>query len=59
MVRKNEPDPNPLDVHLGELQAMLDSTLIKASLEDNALVARHEVSTVRVESSYCSNRSMN
>jgi len=40
---------NPLGVPLGELAAALEPTSIRARLEGNTLVARHEHFTVRVE----------
>jgi hypothetical protein len=40
---------NPLDVPLGDLLMLLRPTTIKASLKGNALLARHEHYTTRVE----------
>ena len=42
-------DPNPLGVALGDLKVMLEPTSIKASIEGNALIARHEHYKIRVE----------
>lgn len=42
-------DQNPLGVPLGDLQAMLAPTTIKTTLKGNALLARHEQYTVRIE----------
>lgn len=41
MFWNKKPDPNPLGIPLGELVAMLEPTSIDASLEGNALVAKH------------------
>jgi hypothetical protein len=47
--RNRKTDPNPLGVPLGDLQALLAPTSIRTKVEGNALLARHEHHTVRVE----------
>jgi hypothetical protein len=42
-------DSNPLGVALGDLLLMLQPTSIKASIEGNALIARHEHYKIRIE----------
>jgi len=42
-------DPNPLGVPLGDLLQMLKPTTIKAHIEGNVLIAKHEHYTTRVE----------
>lgn len=42
-------DSNPLGVPLGDLLSMLQATSIKAILQDNALIAKHEHYTVRID----------
>lgn len=49
MFLNRKSDPNPLGVPLGDLLLMLQPTSIKASLEGNTLLARHEHHTMRVE----------
>lgn len=49
MFWNKKPDPNPLGVPLGELQAMLAPTTLKTELVDRCLLVKHEHYTVRVE----------
>ena len=49
MFRSKKLDPNPLGVPLGDLQALLAPTSIKASLMENGLLALHEHYTIRIE----------
>lgn len=49
MSRNTKADANPLGVPLDDLKALLAPTSIRARLEGNALVARHEHYDVRVE----------
>jgi len=49
MFWNKKPDPNPLGVPLGDLEAMLAPTSVKATRKDNALLVKHEHYTVRVE----------
>lgn len=49
MFWNKKPDPSPLGVPLGELEAMLAPTSIKVTRKDNALLARHEHYTIRIE----------
>ena len=49
MFWNKKSDPNPLGVPLGDLLALLQPTSIEASLKGNALIARHEHYTIRIE----------
>jgi hypothetical protein len=49
MFWNKKSDPNPLGVPLGDLQALLEPTSIKATLKGNALVAQHEHYAIHVE----------
>ena len=49
MFWSRKPDSNPLGVPLGDLMSMLEPTSIKATLQDNVLLARHEHYTIRIE----------
>jgi len=49
MFWNKKTDPTPLGVALGDLLLMLGSTSIKASIEGNALIARHEHYKIRIE----------
>ncbi len=49
MFWNKKSDAKPLGVPLGDLQLMLNPTSIEASLKDNALIARHEHYTTRIE----------
>ena len=49
MFWNKKSDPNPLGVPLGDLMLMLQPTSIKASIEGNALIARHEHYKIRIE----------
>jgi hypothetical protein len=49
MFWKKKSDPNPLGVPLGDLALMLSTGTIKASIEGNALLAKHDHYTTRVE----------
>jgi hypothetical protein len=49
MFWNKRPDPSPLGVPLGELEALLAPTSIKTTRKDNALLARHEHYTLRIE----------
>jgi len=49
MFWSKKPDPKPLGVHLDDLLLMLKPTSIKASRDGNAIIARHEHFTTRVE----------
>ena len=49
MFWNKKPDPNPLGVPLGDLMLMLSTGTIKTSLDGNAMLARHEHYTTRVE----------
>lgn len=49
MFWNTKSDPNPLGVPLGDLQAILAPTSIKATVKGNILTARHEHYIVRVE----------
>ena len=49
MFWNKKPDPNPLGVPLGVLQTTRATTSIKTTLIENALIARHEHYTIRIE----------
>ena len=49
MFWKKKSDPNPLGVPLGDLALMLSTGTIKASIDGNALLAKHDHYTTRVE----------
>ena len=49
MFWNKKPNPSPLGVPLGELEVMLAPTPIKLPRKDNALLARHEHYTIRIE----------
>ena len=49
MFWNKKADASPLGVPLGDLMLMLQPTSIKASLKGNALTARHEHYTIRIE----------
>jgi hypothetical protein len=49
MFWNKKPDPNPMGVPLGDLEAMLAPTSIKVTRKDNALLAHHEHYTIRIE----------
>jgi hypothetical protein len=49
MFGKKKSDPSPLGVPLGDLLLVLQPTSIKASLDGDTLVARHEHYTIRTE----------
>ena len=42
MFWKKKSDPNPLGVPLGDLVLMLSTGTIRASIEGNALLAKHD-----------------
>jgi hypothetical protein len=49
MFWNKKSDPSPFGVALGDLLLMLQPTSIRASIEGNALIARHEHYTIRIE----------
>jgi hypothetical protein len=49
MSQKKKSDPNPLSVQLSDLLLILEPTSIKAHQDGNAIIARHEHYTMRIE----------
>jgi hypothetical protein len=49
MFGKKKSDPSPLGILLDDLLLVLQPTSIKATLDGNTLVARHEHYTIRTE----------
>lgn len=49
MFWNKQANPHPLNVCLGDLKDLLEKASIRATLKDNALLARHKHYTVRIE----------